>query len=253
MRRSLFSFLAGFAILFLLYHAAEYMIVFRNSPIGFLGFQFLFFLAAWFVAKRQFGKGFSAWGLPLRKNALRHLIAGMIMGILMYGSSYIFCLLTGIEKLEKIPGTLSILSPLLLFVFGNFFSSFSEDILTRGYICKHFSDKFGSGQLVFISAAIYLLNHIYRLGDGLQTYIYLFMLGIIFALVFVLTKQLWFTGGMHWAGNSFFYLSHELFGTTTGDTTIAPNYILSVFIVIFIVLNYLLIRKTRLLTIPVAE
>jgi hypothetical protein len=45
--------LAGFAALFGLYHAAEYMILFNNSPAGFLAFQALFFLAAWAIARWQ--------------------------------------------------------------------------------------------------------------------------------------------------------------------------------------------------------
>jgi len=37
----------SFIVLFVLYHLAEYMIVFKNHVAGFFIFQFLFFLSAW--------------------------------------------------------------------------------------------------------------------------------------------------------------------------------------------------------------
>ncbi|WP_431212630.1 hypothetical protein ACQ86N_44255 [Puia sp. P3] len=43
----------GFLLLFLLYHSAEYMIVFRNSIFGFLSFQLAFFASAYFIAAWQ--------------------------------------------------------------------------------------------------------------------------------------------------------------------------------------------------------
>jgi hypothetical protein len=40
-----------FVSLFLLYHLAEYMILFRNNVLGFFGFQALFFITAWLFEK----------------------------------------------------------------------------------------------------------------------------------------------------------------------------------------------------------
>lgn len=67
------SFVIGFTILFLLYHAAEYMIMFQNNALGFLGFESLFFVCAFLIGKLQFGEGFSAWGLGFSKELYRTL------------------------------------------------------------------------------------------------------------------------------------------------------------------------------------
>ena len=235
----------GFIVLFGLYHAAEYFILFKYSPPGFLIFQALFFLTAWLLARWQFKKGFSCWGLDSGNMFLKHLGWGMIMGLLLYGLTYFTCLISGIEEITVKPAIIQIIGPLSLFIFGNFFSSLSEDILTRGYLYKHLHGKLNNKALIVISSSVYLLNHIYRLGDGIETYTYLFLLGVLFVVPLILTNRLWFTSGMHWAGNCFFYLSHEIIQTTSHGSFLSPNLILIIFIVILIPLNYLLLQKLR--------
>jgi membrane protease YdiL (CAAX protease family) len=238
--------IAGFAILFCLYHAAEYMILFKNSPAGFLGFQALFFLAAWAIAKAQFKQGLGAWGLDTGKYLLKHLAIGMLMGIILYALTFTISLLTGAEKIISIPSAAAMAAPLGLFIFGNFFSSVSEDIFTRGYVYKHANEKCSNGLLVIISAGIYLLNHIYRLSDGIVTCTYLFMLGVVYIIPLILTKRLWFTGGMHWAGNCFFYYTHEVIKTGDGTASISPNYILVLCCIVIIPVNYFLLRQFKM-------
>jgi len=236
----------GFTILFLLYHTAEYMIVSRNNSGAFLIFQAFFFAAAWGIAQWQFRQGLSAWGLSTKKHFLNQLLLGMLMGIILYGLTYCINLITDIERKVAIPEASLLIKSLLMFVFGNFFSSFSEDILTRGYLYKHLNGKVKVPLLIFISAAVYLLNHIYRLGDGFVTYLYLFLLGVLFVIPLILTKRLWFTGGMHWAGNSFFYLTHGLIITNSGNTPFSANLTLCICILLMIPVNYFILKKSNL-------
>ncbi len=238
--------LSGFIILFALYHSAEYMIMFRNSPAGFLGFQMLFFLSAWLIAKWQGMSGLSAWGLRMQPRFLVQLLAGLLIGIILYGGTFLMTRLLGIEYVRFVPPLSAIGGPLALFVFGNFFSSFSEDILTRGYVYHHLKGRINNVLLAIISATVYVLNHIYRWGDGIQAYTYLFALGVLFIIPLILTGRLWFTSGMHWAGNSFFYLTHEIFKTETADAALSPNYILVVAVLVIIPLNYFLLRTLKM-------
>jgi membrane protease YdiL (CAAX protease family) len=134
-----------------------------------------------------------------------------------------------------------------LFVFGNFFSSFSEDILTRGYVYHHLNKRISTTAIICISAAIYLLNHIYRLKDGPQAWTYLFMLGVLYVIPLLLTKRLWFTGGMHWAGNCIFYFTHEIIKADSVPNKISPNYILLFCTIVIIPIVYLLIKRLNLI------
>jgi len=246
MKSSPFKFTIGFIILFALYHTAEYMILFKNNAAGFLVFQATFFIAAWFIAQWQFKDGLAAWGLSTKRYFITQLLLGMMMGIILYGLTYFINLITGVEAKIAIPQLSYIVSPLLLFVFGNFFSSFSEDVLTRGYLYKHLNGKVSVPALIFISAMVYLLNHIYRLGDGPATYLYLFLLGILFIIPLILTRRLWFTGGMHWAGNSFFYFTHNLIQTVPGKTAFSANYTLCICVVLMIPVSYYLLKSNKM-------
>jgi len=233
--------LLGFIVLFLLYHGAEYSILFKNSSLGFLGFQLLFFIAAWLIGKWQFQQGLSAWGLDTRKHFIIHLLFGMLMGILLYGLTFVISLAAHSEQIVGEPNYTAI-QPLLLFIFGNFFSSFSEDVLTRGYVFKHLNGKVNAVAIILISAFIYLFNHIYRLDSGSETWLYLFVLGILFVVPLIFTERLWFTGGMHWAGNCFFYFTHGIIKTEEGDNQFTANFILVVCALFFILVNYMLLK-----------
>ncbi|MFL5740943.1 MAG: CPBP family intramembrane glutamic endopeptidase [Flavisolibacter sp.] len=237
--------MSGFVLLFILYHAAEYMILFQNSPAGFLGFQFLFFIAAWLVGRWQTGKGLAGWGLNRGKGFLMELLVGITMGMALYGAVFLIGLAIGSEKIIQIPFFASIAGPLFLFVFGNFFSSLSEDILTRGYVYYHLKEKIPLQLIAIISALIYLLNHIYRIKDGPQAWIYLFALGVLFVIPLLVTKRLWFTGGMHWAGNCVFFYTHQIVGTTNGPLHFSFNYLLVIWIVVLVLPTYFIARSFR--------
>lgn len=219
--------IVGFLILFTLYHTAEYMILFKNSALGFLLFQALFFFAAWLIARWQFRKGLSAWGFIKGGIVWKQIVYGAVSGVFIYSISYFISLLCGIEFIKQMPAPGTILKPLCLFLFGNLCSSFSEDILTRGYVYRHLKNRLSPVLLVLFSAALYLFNHIYRLHDGMQTYTYLFLLGVLFMIPVVKTGQIWTTGSMHWAGNCIFFITHEIIETDQYPGTLSSNYVLS--------------------------
>ncbi len=240
--------IVGFLILFALYHTAEYMILFKNSAIGFLLFQALFFFAAWLIARWQFGKGLSAWGFIKGDIAWKQMIYGTVTGVFIYSISYFISLLWGIEFVKQMPAPGTIFKPLCLFLFGNLFSSFSEDVLTRGYVYQHLKHRLSPILLVLFSAALYLFNHIYRLHDGMQTYTYLFLLGVLFMIPIVKTGQIWTTGSMHWAGNCIFFITHEIIKTDQYPGTLSPNYVLSGILLLAITMFILIYKNTSVKT-----
>lgn len=242
-RISSFKIFTGFLVLFALYHAAEYMIVFKNSPLGFLGFQGLFFGAAWAIAKWQGLPGLVAWGLDTRKGFFLHLITGILFGLALYGLAFFISVWSHAEKIASVPAFTDISSALGLFVFGNFFSSFSEDILTRGYVYRHLNGKMSMVVIVIASALIYTFNHIYKLDKGFEMLFYLFCLGLVYIVPLVISGRLWFTGGMHWAGNCLLYYTHELIKTNDGNGPISFNYILAILCMLFIPLVYFFQQK----------
>lgn len=238
-----FSF--AFIILFLLYHGAEYFIMFKNNVAGFFGCQIAFFLAAFFLGNWYTNNGLKAWGLGFSVKLFKPLLTGITLGLLLYGITYAVSLLLGIEVIKSVPGFQTALLTILPLILGLFFTSFSEDLLTRGLIFAHFNTKLNTLLLVLVSAVVYVLNHIYRFTDGLETLLYLFLLGIIFIIPVVYTKNLWLTGGMHWAGNVFFYFSHNIIQTETTNHGIPPNYLFAFCIVVFIPVLWFFLKKKQ--------
>lgn len=235
----------SFAILFLLYHSAEYMLLFKNSAGGFFVFQFLFFLSAWFLGNWNKKNGFGCWGLSFSKLKTKHVLLGTILGIILYGIPYLISLILGIEFISKIPPCTDFLKASIPFTFGVIFSSFSEDILTRGIVFRLLNNKIKSGWIIIISATLYLLNHIYRLNEGIDTLSYLFLLGVLFIIPFVITRSLWITGFIHWSGNAFFFATHNVIQTKNNLNYVTPNQIFIFWILILIPVIWYSFRKYK--------
>lgn len=230
----IFKIVTGFLVLFFLYHAAEYFVLFQYKPWYFLALQMLFLVAAWLVARWQGYRGLSAWGLAIRNGWGKKFMIGMLLGFLLYVMTYLFCLAMGVETLAGSPSVYSAIPGSLLFGFGVFFTSLAEDILTRGYIFRHWNGKRPGILFVFLSATIYLLNHIYRLGDSWDTLVYLFALGILFSIPLLITRSLWMTVGMHWMGNTVFYFTHSILDTQSHEGYLSANIVFIVCILLFI-------------------
>jgi membrane protease YdiL (CAAX protease family) len=226
-----------------LYHAAEYNIVFKNNVIGFFAFQIIFFVIALLLGNWYSLNGLTAWGLPFSKSIFTLLLYGIILGIVVYAVPYLISITFGIEKMVHVPDRAAILKASVPFAFGVLFSSLSEDVLTRGIIYACFNNKMKPGWLILISATIYLLNHIYRLDDGIESLLYIFLLGIVFIVPVIHTKNLWLTGGMHWAGNTFFFVSHSVIQTEENNQFLSPNLLFAICLALFIPIVWFLTKK----------
>lgn len=114
--------IVSFIILFLLYHAAEYMIVFKNNVAGFFTFQFLFFTVAYICGNWYKKNGFATWGLPFFKGCYKLIMIGIVAGILLYAIPYFFSIATGIETIISSPKLDVLIVSSLPFAFGVFLS-----------------------------------------------------------------------------------------------------------------------------------
>jgi membrane protease YdiL (CAAX protease family) len=205
-----FYYIGAFLVFFLLYHAAEYFAMFVYQPIIFLGFHISFLLAAYILGKVQHKNGFKTWGLQGRKFLWVDLVVGGILGFLLYMIPFLICLAIGIEIIISFPSFSEFWEVGVFMFFGLFFSSISEDILTRGVLYGWFQKSLHPITLVLFSSLIFYLNHIYRLNEGLSTFFYLFLLGIILYMTILITKRLWLSVMMHWIGNCTFYATHQI-------------------------------------------
>ena len=219
--------------------------MFKNNIPLFFTFQIIFFITATILGKWYSGNGLSTWGLPFKRKILINIIIGILLGILLYSVPYCLALIFEIEKISKIPPILTIIENSYPFAIGVIFTSLSEDILTRGLIFAHFNRRLKPIFLAILSASIYLLNHIYRIQEGSDVLIYIFLLGIIFIIPVMNSKNLWITGAMHWAGNLFFFISHNVIQVKDNESIISYNYLFSICILFMIPLIWVVTKKFR--------
>jgi membrane protease YdiL (CAAX protease family) len=238
---SLLKTITGFAVLFAGYHAAEYMMLYHNNAVAFLIMMAVYFVAAWLIAKWQGYKGLPAWGITFNRSTLMYLCAGLLTGISLNAFGYINCLYFGFETISYIPATYGFIQQSVLLIFGTFFSSLSEDVLTRGYIYRHFNSNKYPVLFVLLSSGIYVLNHIHRLSEPIYL-LYLLLIGIQLAIPLFFTKNIWYTLGCHWAGNIVYHITNTVMHTDS-DNSNRDMWVFILFVALLIPVNYLVSKK----------
>ena len=240
--KSSFKAIGGFLALFGIYHWAEFMVLYRNSPIGFLGFSALFFVVAALIGKWQFGNGLKAWGLVFNKRTGLLLAAGLLIGLTVNGITFLTSLYCHIEVISFVPEPSAFLKHGALLVFGCCISSLTEDVLTRGYVYCHLHEKMSPSILILFSAAIYVLNHIHRLDEPVYIF-YLFVIGIHLMIPMLFTGNIWYTLGVHWAGNIVYHITNNVMHTEEGKNHFPGLVLMLLFMLLLIPINYIASKK----------
>ena len=198
------SFITGFIVLLFIYHFPEFFESFWITAV----FKIGFLAVALFLSRLQGWKFLEGFGLSLTGNWYRLLFAGLLAGIVSFTLSIILSVGLNFEKLESAETVSFFLKSLPLISVMTFFPSIAEDILTRGYLYAHL--KFlKPAAWVFLSAFVYVLNHIWRLNEGLPVLTYLFLLGLVLGFCIYMYKSLWLAFGIHWGANIVFELSNQ--------------------------------------------
>jgi uncharacterized protein len=234
---SLLPLLMGFMALFTCYHAAEYMVLYMNSPFCFLGLSMLFFIMAWAVARWQGYRGLSAWGMSFKRKNLIFLLAGLLAGLAANIISFLVSLALHKEMVSFVPGLHQFLPQASLLIFGCAFSSLTEDVLTRGYLYRHLTGRVSTGLLVLISSFVYVLNHVHRLDEPVYL-LFLFIVGIQLMIPLVICRNIWYTLGIHWARNIVYHVTNNVMHTETTAASHGAMWITIVFMALLVPLNY---------------
>lgn len=206
------SFFAGLLILFVIYHFPEFFSALWIAAVFKIGFLIIAFL----IARQQGWKGLGGYGLPFHEGWIKNLLIGILTGIVFFMLSEWLAIKLDYEKQVSITGFSSILKPLPLTMLMTFFPSIAEDILTRGYLYGHLQKFLKPTVFILSSALFYVLNHIWRLTEGVHVLFYLFVLGLVLAWALFYTKSLWLTLGLHWGAN----ISFEMINSATTTQTV---------------------------------
>lgn len=216
-RKKILVALMGFVFLFLLYPLPGFLQNHFQKPLILeLELGMLLFTVFAFYFGRQFHRnGFRLYGLFAFGPHIGNLAKGLFLGILIPLVANLIPVWLGWSNISFRIDWVHLYPQILLFALGTLLPSLAEDILTRGYLRAFWPEKWNLLWLVPVSAVVYVLNHIFRLGKP-DVMIYLFVLGCLLMWSYYKTGTLWLTLGLHWGGN----INYQVFTNLVENTTI---------------------------------
>lgn len=232
---------AGFLLLFIIYHFPE----FYNELWIAAVFKIGFLAVSYFVARYQGLKNLAGFGLNLHRSWVVHLATGLLTGFCFFALSVAISDAAGFEKVISIENLSVIIKQLPLILLMTVFPSVAEDILTRGYLFAHLKRKISGNMFIMLSAAVYVLNHIWRLGQHPSVLIYLFILGIALAFALWKTGSLWLAFGIHWGSNIAFESTSSFIKTTEITHGHQTTWVLAFSFLLMFIFLALILRRYR--------
>jgi len=184
----------AFLALFVCYQAPQAL----RTPMLMLAFL----PVAWLVARvLKLGMG-AAYALEWNRRTAWLLGGGFLLALLVKLGAVLIGTSLGIY--ESVSGHF----PWQEFVKGfawtlvfTFVPSIAEDIVTRGFWARVPAWQWTAWRFVLFSSLVYVLNHIYRLGNGPAEWLMLLCFGVAYASAFWRTGSLWAAVGLHWGWN----------------------------------------------------
>jgi hypothetical protein len=161
------------------------------------------FISRRFIDRRSIG----SLGLILERLAIKDMAIGIIITLGMMGLIYgVMSLLGWIRFLGfvwEIDAPITVIRNFALMVFVFIMVAWSEELLSRGYHLQTITSGLGIFWGVILSSAIFGLLHLMNPNATLISAVGIFLAGLIFALGYLRTGQLWLPIGMHFGWNLF--------------------------------------------------
>lgn len=198
--------LLAFALLFACYQAAEGVGARLFGSFAMQGSLMIITVAlAWPLGHWMGFRGWQAYALEWRPFNLAWLGGGLVMALLAKYVAACLGLALGVYRPARIAfeetTSLELAMALGTAVVFTFIPSFAEDILTRGFWYRAARIGWRGAWFVPFSALMFMLNHIYRLGDGPSQCLMLASFGLAYAMALWRSGSLWLAVGLHWGWN----------------------------------------------------
>lgn len=196
---------AAFTLLFVLYQLPEGLGMRLLHSVPVLGaLMLLFHAAAFAVGRRLPARGYDAYAMRLSPGAGHTLALLLPLGVLAKVLALLAGSRLGVYALQSPaapPTPAGVLLPLLVAALFTFVPSVAEDLLTRGLLYRATPGTWAPPLFVLFSAAVYVLNHVYRLTEGPLAWLRLFCFGLAYAAALARTGSLWAAVALHWGWN----------------------------------------------------
>lgn len=163
----------------------------------------MFLPVAWLCGRALGFRGFDAWYMGLSRGWLALLAAGFALSLAAKAGALGAGAGLGIYRVTAGAGAggWQLLAAAVGLLAYTFIPSVAEDIVTRGFLMRAFPRLPRRWLFIPASAALYVANHIYRLGDGPAEWLRIFCFGLAYAAALYYSRSLWPAIGLHWGWN----------------------------------------------------
>ena len=163
---------------------------FLFSHLAYIALPIMVILYATKIEKRSLRSvGFT------KGNVMPSILKGFGIGFLLILSILILSLVSGQFQYRGIDFSAIIYLPLFLIAYA--VQSFGEEILCRGWALTYFAKRHGILLAIIISNIAFVLPHMGVAGFDLLTAINIFMIGTLFAIIFLKYDNIWINGTVH--------------------------------------------------------
>ena len=142
-------------------------------------------------------------GYPVsdKKHIAVHYILGLVFGFLMMTCTVGIMLLTGQITFNGFSLKLSSLGVFMFNLLMWFPQGASEEIMFRGFMISSFSKRFKPAVGIIVSSIMFSAFHSLNSGYTPLASVNLILIAVLFALIYMLTGDIWMTSAMHTAWN----------------------------------------------------
>ncbi|MBR4555872.1 MAG: ABC transporter permease [Clostridiales bacterium] len=185
--------------------------IFLTDPL-FLGLMTIGYLAIILTYVIHSGrinkvKGFrnkiTSIGYPLTSvgHNIKHYCLGFIFGFLMLSATVGIMYATGQITFEGFGISSSAIGVFVLNILMWFPQGASEEVMFRGYMISAFSKRYNRVVGVAVSSVLFSAFHSLNKGYTPLASVNLILIAVLFALIYLLTDDIWMTSAMHTAWN----------------------------------------------------
>jgi membrane protease YdiL (CAAX protease family) len=142
-------------------------------------------------------------GMTSLRNQGSHLLFGLFLGAVSIVFIALIMMATRQITIEPVKVTSQLLTEIGLYFIGFIFVAINEELFFRGYIVSTLKQTKSIPIMYIISSIIFGLAHIANPNVHLLGIVNIFLIGLLFAYMFIQTKSLWMTIGYHFTWNFF--------------------------------------------------
>ncbi len=172
-----------------------------QTPLNFLFIHLSFILSPiiiYFYITRLEKRSLRSIGFS-KGNAISSTLKGLLIGALIILAIVIIGVLFGQFKYGGVDFSSGLL--LIVYFIGYAVQSFGEEVYCRGWALTYFAKRHGILFAIFASNIVFILPHLGNDGFNIMSIVNIFLIGTLFAIIFLKYDNIWICAGIHTAWN----------------------------------------------------